>query len=195
MRLFTFAAVAVLVMAAGPSFAGTFNVYEAGTYAGNVPATTYSAPNGTFTLSYTIDTSTLVFSNSIGFDPTVSNVVYRLNGNAVSLTSPLVGFATGGSDYIEFSFNPAGPYFTDAFLPLTSVPWSGPNSAPVVNPGTYHPVNGSDFVAPAPYGAYEVDYSEVTITATPEPNTFLLALTGLAGTAGLALRRRSLLSA
>jgi hypothetical protein len=189
--------------------ADNYLVTESGTFAASAPVTAESAPNETFSFSFIINSTPVInyvtnFTGpDCGFDAQFSDFSYTLNGSPVDVTDPgdgpdveFFGSAFGGGAGISF----ADPYSTapDAnnFFLYTAAStqfYTGTFENPTITPG--------DYALDPTQSLFETDYmgtnatpisGDFDITATPEPSSFLMFGSGLAGLAVLLMRKREL---
>jgi MYXO-CTERM domain-containing protein len=188
-------ALAFLALFSGGAYAASVTVTTSSTFPASAPASTYTAPNGTWALSFQVANPPVVSSSTGGtFTTTYTNGVFTLNGTPITLTGSIVTFGAGGGFTIvldsvtELIDNSEGTSF-----------FSGTPASPTMVPNVYPNQYEYDF-ANYPGGstiffdALGVSYS-VTITATappatPLPSSFTMMLIGLAAVALLEMLRR-----
>jgi len=180
MRLFSLSS--LLLLATVPALAVPYTVSSSGTFLGSAPATFFTAPNGTFSFSFVVDSNPSPSSSGASFFRTVfSDLTYRLNGSIVATSGNEIGFVTDAGDgglVIR-----ATPSF-DIDL-RTSQLFSLPTSAPTILPGSYAIRCGQFVTASAPFACTNMIASgsllSVGAAGVPEPGTVGLGLMGLVG--------------
>ena len=180
MRFFSLSALFLLSMV--PALAAPFTVSSSGTFLGSAPVTFYSAPNGTFSFSFEVDSNPVPTSSGATFFTTVfSNLTYRLNGSIVAVSGNTAFFFTDAGD--------GGPVIkvTPSFDIDLRTPqiFSLPTSAPSILPGSYAISCGQFVTSAAPSTCTNMiaSGSSVSVVAAgvPEPGTVGLGLMGLVG--------------
>ena len=195
MRLFA-SVISSLFLTASSAFASTLVVTDSGTFLSTAPVSALSTPDGSFSLSFTVNSTPAVSAVVSGneFDVAYSNFSYLLNGTAVS--TPVGGITFFNSSALGL-FNVC---FVQTCLgtPADVVSirgaqsYSGSEFSPTLLPGTY-PTSSFLFssgssvfglAANAP-----VVIAQASTAITPEPSSFVLFGTGAAGLLGLVRRR------
>ncbi len=190
---------ACFALAAGSAGASTLVVSSSGTFSNSTPASSFSAPDGTYSMSFDVSSTPAVSGASPGnsFDVAYTDFSYKVNG--VASTAPV------GS--VTFYNNSVSGLLTVCFVtacPGNGIPadglvfeglqaYSGSETDPTILPGVYHPslegvvVNGDPILlsSDAP-----LDITGSTPpTVTPEPPSMLLLGTGLFAMAAVAKLR------
>lgn len=164
-------------------------VQLSGTWGATAPVSTWSAPNESWSWSFTIDSNPTptFYVTGVEFVAPITSFTYVLNGSAVATQPSSVLWITGGlGGMFEVGFS------GNAMFALSDVQaYTGPESAPTIIPGAYV-LNSSQ--SQAEVGEYDQLISgTVTITPedlnAPEPAALALALMGAAALAGLRRRR------
>jgi hypothetical protein len=191
-------ALAILALFSSGAFAASVTVTTGSTFPNSAPTSTYTAPNGTWTLSFQVANPPVVSSStSNAFTTTYTNGVFTLNGTPITLTGSIVTFFKFGAFTIilDSATELIDNSETNGFF-------TGTTASPTMSPGVYtnqyvyefanYP-SGSDIF----FNALNVSYS-VTITssattpppATPLPSSFTMMSIGLAAAALLEMLRR-----
>jgi hypothetical protein len=151
--------------------ADTLDVTASGTFSGSDTADAFVVPNGTFSLSFLVNSSPTLTSSdytAVSFDVPVSGFTYTVNNTPVSVTPSEITFYTlgdGGGLAVNFP--------TAEFIFGGNQIFFGPTSAPTFSSGTF-PTTGWVFL----------DSSNVdagvgpNVTVTPEPSLMPLLLLG-----------------
>ena len=173
--------------------ASLLQVAANGTYDSNISTSFFTSPNGIWTLSFNIDSNPTPSSFILGdFFVAAVSLTYTLNGSLVPVGSMSAAFprevglpgpTRPGGLVVCFSGNNCGVGLLE-FNGQTL--YSGSEAAPTILPGSYPVgigvgVNGMFFFQPD---------SVVRITATPEPSTMALFLSGLMLACGLATKEK-----
>jgi hypothetical protein len=173
--------------------AGTFTVTDSGTWAGDAPTSTESAPNVSWSLSFQVASSPTPINFDTGVQTVVpiTNLLFDLNGLPVQdqASGASVALFTGEGFRLRFSNNDSLQIQDNGQL------YSGSESSPTVLAGTYPPgfaTNAFLFVN-STSDFYYFTSNSIVITAsdpaTPEPSSFLLLAAGLAALTGIATKR------
>jgi len=179
-------------------FAATLTLSTGGTYSGGTPATAWTAPGATWSISFNVASNPTVNSSVSGqdFDAPVTNFVYKLNGNPVSVGTVDVAFYNlGDSGLIDVGLfgSSATGALTNGFVIFGPQAYSGPEATPTILPNVYAETSNTLYVAGT---GYVQTIGNVTISGPPAttsaPPSLLLTLVGLTlGTAYLTSRRFS----
>ena len=136
-------------------------------------ATPLWAPNGTWALSFDVNSSpTVTYPTTLSFDPQVSNFTYSLNGKSVAATlNYATFFTTNNSGLFSLYFNgSSAPEFDFSGAQA----FSGTTSSPTFSAGTYA-VTGWDFTdSTGTYDSKAAPSSVVTLAPVPEPSSLML---------------------
>jgi hypothetical protein len=189
--MFKKALLIAVTAACGIASASTSYVSVSGQFSSTDVANSLVAPNGTFSLLFAVDnnpTPTSGSVSSLGFDLPVQSFSYELNGAGIAATPDEIRFNTGangglfdvifgtGLNASEFDFQgdqlfggtTSAPTFSNGTFGLTSWTYSDPSNFDVESPAS----------------------ATVSVTATPEPSSAWLLLSGLAAVfAGVAFRK------
>lgn len=169
--------------------AATLKVTTSGTYSAITPASSWTAPNATWSLSFNVSSNPVVNNSTAGvdFDAPVTNFVYQLNGTTVSVGTVDVAFFSLADDgLINISF--FGSAANTLALPTNGLElfgpqaYSGTEAAPTILPNAYAETMNTLAVAGTEYpqALGTVTISAPSVTATPAPPSLFLALFGLA---------------
>jgi hypothetical protein len=164
-------------------FAATLTLSTGGTYSGGTPATAWTAPGATWSISFNVASNPTVNSSASGGSPvsvgTVDVAFYNLGDGGLIDVGLFGSSATG--------------VLTNGFVLLGPQVYSGPEATPTILPNLYAETSNTLYVA----GTGHVQTNgNVTISGppatTPAPPSLLLTLVGLTlGTAYLTSRRFS----
>jgi hypothetical protein len=190
-----------LVLAAFASFSGSayaasVTITTGTTFPGSAPTTTYTAPNGTWTLSFQVANPPVVSSSAGGtFTTTYTNGVFTLNGTPITLTGSTVTFYSGGGFLILLDSVTELRDNSETSSFFTGTPAS-PTMVPNVYSGQYDELfasypsgNGIFFNGAASYSV-TISANATAPLATPLPSSFTIGLIGLAALALLQMLRR-----
>jgi hypothetical protein len=176
--------------ACGIASASASYVSVSGQFSGSDTANSLVAPDGKFSLTFTVDNSPMPVSGSVtslGFDLPVAGFSYSLNGTNVPVTPSEIRFNTGangglfdvtfgsGLNASEFDFEGAQLF-------------GGTTSAPTFANGNFT-FTGLTYSDPSNFDAQTLS-ATASVTATPEPSSIWLMLSGIATAfAGAAVRK------
>lgn len=194
--VFSFCAkgVAALALLSASAYGANVLITAGGTFPGSATTSTYTAPSGTWTLSFQVASQPVVSNVTTGeFTTTYTNGVFTLNGTPITLTGSSVTFYNGGGFLIlldpntQFEDNSESNNF-----------YTGATSSPTMAPATYPQQIFSidQYPSGAPIVIVELDYNVVISAvaaappATPAPTSVLLVSLGLAALALLEMLRR-----
>ena len=196
-RLRTGLAIAALACsaAAAPALADPYRFSASGVFDALAPASAFSAPSGTWSVSFLFNANPPQFPDP-GFSFTVnfSDVDIRVNGAQIGLAPSLIGFYnasnSGGVD-VFFADTANGANVIEFYGPQT---YTGTESAPTIVPGVYTTFSTGPTVTGFSVVVDGVrtnqGATDFTITAIPLPPTLLLGMAGFALLAGAGMRRR-----
>jgi hypothetical protein len=187
---------AAFALFSASAFAANVTISTGGTFRAGDSTGPYSAPNGTWTLSFQVASqpvATNVTANQ--FTTTYTNGVFTLNGTPITLTGSSVTFVNSGS--FNMLLDPANEFEDNTEVSL----YSGSTSSPTIVPGVYQLAVAFIFAYPSqsPFYVSDPETGNVTITAasgtptpspTPLPPSVTLVLIGLAGLAIFEILRR-----
>lgn len=164
--------------------AATLTVSFSGTYSATTPATAWTAPNATYSVTFNVNSNPTPNSYVTGsdFDAPVTNLIYTLNGNVVNVGTVDVAFynlGLGGLIDVGFFGSAATNTPLNGFELLGPQAYSGPEAAPTILPGAYTETRNTLYVASGP-NAQTVGNVSITVgpTPTPAPPSLLLAMAG-----------------
>ncbi len=173
-----------LIFAASMS-AGTITYSDSGTFSAATPTSTYSAPNETWSLSYSGDTNPVVFGIQPGnyFSADFTGLAYSLNGSALAITPSNIEFFSSGdagmfnlcmiSTACDSGFYFQGPQmYTGSESAPTMVGGSFTSTSLAINTGTGYVTQPNTTV-------------QGVASGVPEPSTFLTFFVGLLAVAGI----------
>jgi hypothetical protein len=175
---FTNRSLAFLVFAASLS-AGSITISDSGTFSAGTATSTYSAPNETWSFSFTVDTNPAVFGVLPGdyFSAPFTGFTYSLNGSSLAITPANIEFFSLGDEglfnicMISTSCN-SGFYFQGPQM------YTGSESTPTMLSGRF-----TSTALAINTGAGYVTQPNTTVQAVdssvPEPSTFLTLVAGL----------------
>ena len=167
--------------ACGIASASTSYISVSGQFSGTDIANTLVAPNGTFALTFAVDNNPTPTSGSVtslSFDLPASAFSYSLNGNTVPVTPSEIRFntgANGGLFDVTFGSGLSASEFDFEGEQL----FGGTTSAPTFANGTFALTNWT-YSDPSNFDVQSPAAATVSVTATPEPSSILLMLSGLA---------------
>jgi hypothetical protein len=178
--------------ACGIASASTSYVSVSGQFSGSDVANSLVAPNGTFSLSFAVDDNPVPTGGSVttlSFDLPELAFSYELNGNNVPVTPSEIRFNTGANGglfdvTIGSGLNASEFDFQDDQL------FGGTTSAPTFANGTFA-LTGFTYSDSSNFDVQTPASASVSVTATPEPSSILLILSGLAATFTGVARRKS----
>jgi hypothetical protein len=185
--------VLALALGAVSASADTLVVSESGVFAANAPITAESAPNESWSFSFLISSTPVVnyvtnFGGpDCGFDTQFSDFNYTLNGAPVAVVGPDVQFfdsAVGGGGTVFFAD-------LDNFQLFTAQVFTGTFENPTMVQGIY-PIDPTQSVFQTDFMGSNATPLSGHLSITPEPSSFLLLASGLAGFGGLIKRKLSL---
>jgi len=176
--------------ACGIASASSSYVSVSGQFSGSDVANSLVAPNGTFALTFVVDNSPTPTSGSVtslGFEAPLSAFSYELNGNIVPVTPSEVRFNTGAN---------GGPFDVTFGSGLTASEFdfegdqlfSGTTGAPMFANGNYA-LTSWTYSDPTNFDSQSPAGATVAVTATPEPSSILLMLSGLTAFGAAAFRK------
>jgi hypothetical protein len=178
--------------ACGIASASTSYVSVSGQFSGSDVANSLVAPNGTFSLSFAVDDNPVPTSGSVtslGFDLPGLAFSYELNGNNVPVTPSEIRFNTGtNGGLFDVTFGTA--LNASEFDFQGDQLFGGTTSAPTFANGTFA-LTGWTYSDPSNFDVQTPASASVSVTATPEPSSILLILSGLAATFIGVARRKS----
>jgi hypothetical protein len=177
--------------ACGIASASTSYVSVSGQFSGSDVANSLVAPNGTFSLSFAVDNNPAPISGSVtslGFDLPGLAFSYELNGNNVPVTPSEIRFNTGANGGLfDVTFG-AGLNASEFDFQGDQL-FAGTTSAPTLANGTFA-LTGWTYSDPSNFDVQTPASASVSVTATPEPSSILLMLSGLAAAfMGVAARK------
>lgn len=154
---------------------GDLLVSESGTFGSTTPTSTFTAPNASFSFSFTVPVNPTVsnVANGFFFDVGFSNFTYTLNGVGQAVTPAEIRFFnSGNAGLFDVCFTTCnGP---SNLLDIEGAQaYSGPESAPTILTGLYTPTLTAVFVG----GIGFVDSGgpvSISAAAVPEPSSLLL---------------------
>jgi hypothetical protein len=169
--------------ACGIASASTSYVSVSGQFSGSDVANSLVAPNGTFSLSFAVDNTPAPTSGSVtslGFDLPGLAFSYELNGNNVPVTPSEIRFNTGANGGLfDVTFD-TGLNASEFDFQGDQI-FGGTTSAPTFANGTFA-LTGFTYSDPSNFDVQTPSSPSVSVTATPEPSSILLILSGLAAT-------------
>lgn len=178
--------------ACGIASASTSYVSVSGQFSGSDVANSLVAPNGTFSLSFAVDNNPAPTSGSVtslGFDLPGLAFSYELNGNNVPVTPSEIRFNTGANGGLfDVTFD-TGLNASEFDFQGDQI-FGGTTSAPTFANGTFA-LTGWTYSDPSNFDVQTPASASVSVTATPEPSSILLILSGLAATFIGAATRKS----
>jgi len=189
---------AVVLLCAGSSLFGLpLIVTSGGTYSASTPTSSWTAPNGVWTIAFNLDNNPSVLTSSAGHWTRVpyTNFVYTLNSVTISIQSVDIAFfsaADGGLLNIAVLGSAAPPATpTNGWVILGPQAYSGPESSPTILPGAYTETANTLYVAGTSFAQTTGSFSITNaVPGTPAPPSLILMLIGLAmGMAYLTSRR------
>lgn len=195
-RIPTLGLFVVLLLAVQSAFADSVNYFTTNTYGSGSPTTPLTAPNSTFSFSFSVPLPiTLLASDSVSFT-TIVPVIYSFGASTVTVPGTAVIFfvssLSGGFD-INFTVN--GNSYLWEFFGASQL-FTGPTS----NPGL---LTGSFFYGATSFGFNDslgvlvtgpgTIVASTPITTVPEPSSLTLIGTGIVVITG-AIRRKLLSS-
>jgi PEP-CTERM motif len=178
--------------ACGIASASTSYISVSGQFSGSDVANSLVAPNGTFSLIFAVDNNPVPTSGSVtslGFDLPGLAFSYELNGNSVPVTPSEIRFNTGANGGL-FDVTVGSGLNASEFDFQGDQLFGGTTSAPTFANGTFAPT-GWTYSDPSNFDAQTPTSASVSVTATPEPSSILLILSGLAATFIGVARRKS----
>jgi hypothetical protein len=178
--------------ACGIASASTSYVSVSGQFSGSDVANSLVAPNGTFSLSFAVDNNPAPISGSVtslGFDLPGLAFSYELNGNNVPVTPSEIRFNTGANGGLfDVTFG-AGLNASEFDFQGDQL-FGGTTSAPTFANGTFA-LTGWTYSDPSNFDVQTPAPASVSVTATPEPSSIWLILSGLGATFIGAATRKS----
>jgi hypothetical protein len=178
--------------ACGIASASTSYVSVSGQFSGSDVANSLVAPNGTFSLSFAVDNNPAPTSGSVsslGFDLPELAFSYELNGNNVPVTPSEIRFNTSANGGL-FDITIGSGLNASEFDFQGDQLFGGTTSAPTFANGTFA-LTGFTYSDPSNFDAQTPASASVSVTATPEPSSILLTLSGLAAAFIGVARRKS----
>jgi hypothetical protein len=203
------AIVAVLALFSSPLRGSTLLVSTSGTYSSATPSSSWTAPLENWSFSFDISSTPSVSqvtdgssTTAGGFDPVISNFVYKLNGTPVNVAAVetfyfdtdyggLITICFFGCNLDVASYTPV-----NGFIFYGNQAYSGSESAPTIlaallaetndggNPGNELIVSGTQ------YNQTNGSIDTTTTNAVPEPFTMKLNAAGLLMLAAVGLKRK-----
>jgi hypothetical protein len=178
------ALIAIFAAVTPAATASTLLIVSAtGTYDQFTPSSFFTAPNGTWSLSFVTESNPPLSNASPGafFSPVFSSFTYSLNGASLAITPDDISFwnVPGNQPFIlslSVCWNSLCAGGTsDGIAFDTNQLYTGSELSPTIVPGVYHTseffiVHGSSYTEPN---------TTLTIAATPEPSVLLLTAVGL----------------
>ncbi|HEY1950644.1 MAG TPA: PEP-CTERM sorting domain-containing protein [Bryobacteraceae bacterium] len=178
--------------ACGIASASTSYVSVSGQFSGSDVANSLVAPNGTFSLSFAVDDNPVPTGGSVttlSFDLPELAFSYELNGNNVPVTPSEIRFNTGANGGL-FDVTIGSGLNASEFDFQGDQLFGGTTSAPTFANGTFA-LTGFTYSDPSNFDVQTPASASVSVTATPEPSSILLILSGLAATFTGVARRKS----
>jgi hypothetical protein len=175
---------ACLIFAVSMS-AGTITYSDSGTFSAATPTSTYSAPNETWSFSFTVDTNPVVFGVLPGdyFDVPFTGFTYSLNGSALAIIPANIEFFNSGDGGL-FNLCMISTACDSGFYFQGPQMYTGPESAPKMVSGAFTSTSlaintGTGYITQPNTTVQGVSSS------VPEPSTLLTLITGLLALAGI----------
>jgi hypothetical protein len=177
--------------ACGIASASSSYISVSGQFSNSDVANSLVAPNGTFALTFAVDdnpTPTSGSVTSLGFDLPVSAFSYKLNGSNVAAIPTEVRFNTGANGGLFDVIFGSGLSASEFDFEGDQL-FGGTTSAPTFSNGTFALTDWT-YSDPSNFDVQTPSSATVSVTATPEPSSILLMLSGLATAfVGIAARK------
>ena len=165
-------ALVLLACYTGSLLAYPLTVTTSGTFSSTTPSSTFTTPNGVWSVTFNVASNPAVTSFVSGnyFIAPISNFVYTLNGTPVNV-SPVALATFNSADFGLFNLgflgsSPAPPFPTNGLELYGPQMYTGPESSPTIVPGTYFASLDSAFVSAI---GYQFPTGIVTISGGGDP--------------------------
>ena len=183
----------VLVLAVQSALADSVSYFTSGSYGSTTPTTALSAPNTSFSLSFSIPTAVNISANDADSFTTMVPLTYTLGSLTQTLSGTSISFFSnsfaGGFD-IAFQLN-GNDYLWE--VGAANQLYSGTTTNPVLLTGSFpfgtgvFAFNGTGYLFSPPSGTIVAS----PVSAVPEPTSLSLLGTGIVVLAG-AIRKKVL---
>jgi hypothetical protein len=175
----------LLATMAGNAWADLISISGSGTWAANATTTGLSVPNESWTLSFEVNSPIPVTNLNTGLGQSVSilDAIYTLNGVTTGTATDVRFFSSGFGGLFSVDFSGVGT--------PSDLDFYGPQ---IVDGSTGQLIAGMD-TGVSDVGAAHLFAGEgtanFTVSAVPEPSTWLMIILGFAGIGFMAYRRKS----